>query len=120
MLSAKRLAPSLVPVLLYPGRRNAFIDWFEAQGGLAFQHRTSLLHRWQVRRSSALPLPIRVSQRQASRAGSEPPWAPGSYGRVRPAFRMVHRCPVQMPALCSHKALERVRAFYGYKTLCLA
>ena len=48
MLSAKRLAPSLVPVLLYPGRRNAFIDWFEAQGGLAFQHRTSLLHRWQV------------------------------------------------------------------------
>jgi len=51
VLSAKRLAPSLVPVLLYPGRRNAFIDWFEAQGGLAFQHRTSLLHRWQVRRS---------------------------------------------------------------------
>ena len=51
VLSAKRLAPSLVPVILYPGRRNAFIDWFEAQGGLAFQHRTSLLHRWQVRRS---------------------------------------------------------------------
>ena len=35
-------------MLLYPGRRNAFVEWFEAQGGLAYQHRTSLLHRWQV------------------------------------------------------------------------
>jgi hypothetical protein len=54
VLSAKRNAPSLVPVLLYPGRRNSFVDWFEAQGGLAYQHRTSLLHRWQVSAVSCL------------------------------------------------------------------
>ena len=71
--SAKRFAPSLVPVLLYPGRRNAFVDWFEAQGGLAFQHRTSLLHRWQVPLARACDrpgayaavLPLRSKLRQS-------------------------------------------------------
>ena len=48
LLSAKKHAPSLLPVLLFPGSRSAFIRWFEQQGGLAFHHRTSLLPRWQV------------------------------------------------------------------------
>ena len=47
-MSAKKYAPSVVPVMLYPGNYNAYMKWFEQEGGLAFHHRTSLLPRWQV------------------------------------------------------------------------
>jgi len=49
LLSAKKYAPSVVPIMLYPGNYNAYMKWFEQEGGLAFHHRTSLLPRWQVR-----------------------------------------------------------------------
>ena len=48
LLSAKKYAPSVVPIMLYPGNYNAYMKWFEQEGGLAFHHRTSLLPRWQV------------------------------------------------------------------------
>lgn len=48
LLSAKKYAPSVVPVMLYPGNYNKYMQWFEQEGGLAFHHRTSLLPRWQV------------------------------------------------------------------------
>jgi hypothetical protein len=43
--------------MLYPGNYNAYMKWFEQEGGLAFHHRTSLLPRWQVCAFSVVPSP---------------------------------------------------------------
>ena len=48
LLSAMRNAPSLVPILLYPGKETSFVRWFEKSGGVAFPHSSSLRPRWQV------------------------------------------------------------------------
>ena len=50
VLSAQKHAPDLLPVLLYPSTRpSRLTEWFEAQGGLVFRHRSVLLPRWKVR-----------------------------------------------------------------------
>ena len=46
--SAVQNAPSLVPVLLYPGEETDFVRWFEKAGGHTFRHESSLRPRWQV------------------------------------------------------------------------
>lgn len=49
VLSARKHAPDLLPVLLYPGTLpSRLTDWLEANGGLVFQHRSVLLPRWEV------------------------------------------------------------------------
>ena len=56
VLSARKHSPNLLPILLHPGKgQNRLTQWLDAHGGLAFQHRSVLLPRWEVRTPS-LPL----------------------------------------------------------------
>ena len=49
VMSAREHSPNLLPVLLYPGKRETWLtEWLAAHGGLAFHHRSVLLPRWKV------------------------------------------------------------------------